>query len=66
MKLTNAEIHAFQEIRRHLKAGATIKATDSKGRVLDPINDEHIFGGITITYPEGSDAAAVVIADEQH
>lgn len=61
MKLTEAEIYAYTEIRRHLNAGATIKATEPHGRVLEPINETEIHSGITIEYPEGSNAVGVIV-----
>ena len=44
---TNA-VHALNEIRRHLKAGAVIMATDPDGRVLEFLPDGTIHGGMTI------------------
>jgi len=41
----------LNEIRRWLKEGATIKATDPSGKVLEWQKDGAIYGGLTITAP---------------
>jgi len=64
MKLTEAETYAFTEIRRHLKAGATIKASDPNGRVLEPISETEIYGGMTIEYPEGANGVGMVVSGQ--
>lgn len=51
MKPKNEEADILKQIRKWLKCGATIKATDPNGKVLEKVGKDWI-GGMTITYPE--------------
>jgi hypothetical protein len=46
----NNETAALELIRRWLKEGATLKATDPEQPVLETV-DGVFYGGMTITYP---------------
>lgn len=50
---TQVERQALCELRRWLKAGATIRATDPTKPVLELLSDGSVLGGLTINFPPG-------------
>ena len=61
MKLTKEEERAYSEIKRHLKAGATIRAYNPKGDVLEPKGENQMYWGLVIDYPIGNEGVAIQI-----
>lgn len=55
--LTASETFWFREMKRHLEAGATIKAMDPK-RVLVPLGKRGVYAGLHIVYPDDVTARA--------
>jgi hypothetical protein len=52
--LTNEQAQFIVAVlKRHLTAGATIRATDVS-RVIEPQSDGTVYAGLTVLYPAGS------------
>ena len=60
LKRGNMALHALNEIRRHLVAGARITANGGTIGVLVPQDDGSMHGGLLVEYPRPN------VADKRH